>query len=184
THLEEKLHPKVKEHFDEALKIERTLDYPELLFATLYDLAEWHLGNDQMTEAEKYALECQSLISKLDIVPEIYKLYHLLTKINHNKEEYDRIVIAHDLYFEASEAFRKEREEILIEYKKFQAELIMAAFEAKEMAHQFKTQLLHLKWGVALIVTIIVLVLSWHFWFRKWRKNLFQKLLGDFLERG
>ncbi|MEO9482020.1 MAG: hypothetical protein ABJG47_01155 [Ekhidna sp.] len=163
--------------------LKQTIKDPKLTFSTLYDLIEWHFDNNQLAEATEYANQAELLLPKLTMMPQTYKLFHLLSKIHHAKKQFDESAKYHNRYYETSEVFIDEQEKILMEYKKFQMDLIITGFEAEQLANEQASKAGRFQMIVIIgAIAFMLLITSWHFWFRRWRRGLWNKVFNTMLQ--
>lgn len=171
-------------YLNEALDYERQLEDPKYLFATLHDLADLKLQRGQVKESEEIALACEALFADVLFEPETFKIYHLLTDISYQLEDWEHSKVYHDKYFQASQRFEETRSELVQQLEKFQVELIIAGFEAEQKAdaNQQKAQL----WvwvACGLMIVMMLLIIVWRIWFSWWRRDLWDGLFGNISEK-
>ncbi|MCP4459431.1 MAG: tetratricopeptide repeat protein [Cytophagales bacterium] len=142
-----------KAYFEKALKLKRTFDHPEVLFITLHDLAKWHLKFGDIDQADKYAVEAESLYSSLSAEPKYFDIFHVLDTLSHVRTSYDQSQLFGARYYQESQTFMSHQEEILRQLKSFQIDLIIARHEAELQKAEAQQEISRLK---ILILSILL----------------------------
>ncbi len=170
-----------KEYFDKALKIEQTLDIPEVYFITLHDLSEWHLKYGDLDTANIYASQAEKLYSSLVRSPETFKVFDLRNKILFEQKEYLSSRTYANKAYEESLVFHETTKEVMVERDKFQMDLLIAGFEAEQQVHLEKqTATMYRALTLVAGALIVLLLASWRVWFRWWKRNLWSKIYHIF----
>ena len=178
TYREEKNMAKAEAYYAQALALEETLEgEEELLFRTLHDLSDLYLVENRLDEAKSYALQCEALFPNVISEPETYDVYHLLTNIHLTTANLEKVDDYHQLFFQSSAAYINVQQALLSKYKQFQMDLIMAGFEAEELANQeqrnARTYLLLAFVGVFLAIFVWI---GWKVWFDWHRRQIGRKV--------
>ncbi len=158
TYDEENKVDESKSYFDKALELECSMDQPEVLFVTLYDIAEWHLKQGDIPEVEKYALEAESLYPSLMRHPETFKVFHLLGAVHIDLNDLEKVRFYSNRYYDESMAFHAKVQEIMQAKARFEMDLVLAGFhlEQKALEQQATDRKIMTGLGIAIAVSLII----------------------------
>ncbi|MCP4459433.1 MAG: tetratricopeptide repeat protein [Cytophagales bacterium] len=123
-----------REYFEMALGLKRSIDEPQLLFSTLYELTNWHMTNNDTVNAMSYALEAEQFYPELEKLPEVFSIYHFLHLIFRNQNDFDKANNYSIKYYEESQTFYTKIKEIMRAKDELEMDLILAGFETEQKA--------------------------------------------------
>lgn len=146
-----------KLYLEKALSVKQELENPELLYRTLYELAEWDFRQERFEQMNLWGEQAMALYPKLIKHPDYFQIFYLMGKATLRLEDYGRSdeLITH--YHDESMIFYEQQQDIIKQLKGFQTDLIQAGFtlewKAKIQQREFNGRML-IAGGAILLVLI------------------------------
>ena len=148
---------RAKQAYIHSLEIELKNSKVSEPFLTLTDLCELSLKTNSTIEAMNFGKQALALYPDVEILPEHYRLFDLLSQVYFEQKNFDSSRLFTQRYMEENSKFLRVQQELLRTKDQYQMELLTAGFFTQQNANRKESLYLTLLSVVTSIFTLILI---------------------------